>query len=307
MLYQYEVATAGDSDGFINEFRNRLSWIEQRGYTFKIIKETIDNYGDQVFLGLQGHHTDSVFKDEDILYIFKHQMSEVLAEHIVNEWETRFLWKEISKCCKQNSPEEKQRIFLKSSHFLHRCNENESISLLLNFGRKNRIAHRLFDYINESEKLVVQGFINFYMQDYLNEIRFAVDIAVEELRNEKEYNEFIKLLRYFVETQIPKTIEVNLLMDSHGVFYLWDEKGEHIEDNYINYYLDDMLLNDINLDDILISILITIAPKRIILHNTKESELNDAVKIIKSVFKERIQICKGCNRCRYYRKDWHRH
>ena len=43
-------------------------------------------------------------------------------------------------------------------------------------------------------------------------------------------------------------------------FSTWDGSGIKIEEHYMNYYLDDMLLNEINFDDVLISILITIAP-----------------------------------------------
>jgi putative sporulation protein YtxC len=116
---------------------------------------------------------------------------------------------------------------------------------------------------------VVEGFINFCLPDYLKEIRFAIDLAYEELRNEKEYNEFIKLLRYFVDSQPAKTNEVNLLMENEG-FCLWDGKGIKIEEDFLSSYLDDILLDDINLDDILISILITIAPRRIIIHDNNQ-------------------------------------
>ena len=162
------------------------------------------------------------------------------------------------------------------------------------------MAHRILEHINTSNLIVIEGFINFCLKDYLNEIRFAVDLAVEELRNEKEYNEFVKLLRYFVDTQVPKSYEVNLMMTGKGVFYLWDAQGSSIEEKYINYYLDDMLLDEINLDDILISILITIAPRRIVLHNVHDYINNEAVDVIRNVFQKKISICSGCERCQSY-------
>lgn len=300
MFYEYQVATTQDSNFIVNEFKNRLKWLQQKGYSLNI--DAFDN--NQLYLiynlKLQGVNPDKVFRDEDILYIFKHQMSEVLAEHIIKDWEKKLLWKEIMRTCKGHTAEEKLIIFEKSDDFLKRCNDNESLNLLMNYSRKNKMAHRILDHINSSNQIIIDGFINFCMQDYLTEIRFAVDLATEELRNEKEYNEFVKLLRYFVDTQVPKSYEVNLMMDGKGIFYLWDAQGSTIEEKYMNYYLDDMLLEEINLDDILISILITIAPRHIVLHNVLEFAYNEAVEVIRNVFQDKISICNGCERCRSY-------
>lgn len=300
MLYEYQVATSQDSNYIVNEFENRLKWLQQKGYSLNIDAQNINKLHSLYKLKLQGVKPDSVFREEDILYIFKHQMSEVLAEHIIKDWEKKLLWKEIMRSCKKYTPEEKKIIFEKSDDFLKRCNDNESLNFLMNYSRKNKMAHRILEHINTSNLIVIEGFINFCLKDYLNEIRFAVDLAVEELRNEKEYNEFVKLLRYFVDTQVPKSYEVNLMMTGKGVFYLWDAQGSSIEEKYINYYLDDMLLDEINLDDILISILITIAPRRIVLHNVHDYINNEAVDVIRNVFQEKISICSGCERCQSY-------
>ncbi|NLB88098.1 MAG: hypothetical protein GX790_02560 [Syntrophomonadaceae bacterium] len=303
MLYEYQVATTQDSNYIVNEFENRLKWLQQKGYSLNIDALNNNKFYSLYKLKLQGVKPDNVFREEDILYIFKHQMSEVLAEHIIKDWEKKLLWKEIMRTCKKHTLEEKKIIFEKSDDFLKRCNDNESLNFLINYSRKNKMAHRILEHINSSNLIVIEGFINFCLKDYLNEIRFAVDLAVEELRNEKEYNEFVKLLRYFVDTQVPKSYEVNLMMNGKGIFYLWDAQGSSIEDKYINYYLDDMLLDEINLDDILISILITIAPRRIILHNVLDYVNTDAVEVIRNVFQEKISICSGCERCRSYLQE----
>ncbi|MDD2586043.1 MAG: putative sporulation protein YtxC [Syntrophomonadaceae bacterium] len=302
MKYQFQIITANDSSHFIEEFENRLRWLKQRGYSLYVETEPISEEIANYIFRLQGTNHDKLFRNEDIIYIFKHQMSEILAEHIINGWETKLLWKEILKNCRRVNREDRQIIYDKSSDFLKRCHNNESLNLLMNFGRKNRIAHRLLEHINSSPKLVVEGFINFCLQDYLTEIKFAVELAAEELKNEKEYNEFVNLLRYFVDTQVPKICVVNLLMDKSGVFFLWDEAGIKIEETYMSYYLDDMLLEEINLDDVLISILITIAPRKIILHNTDSITHNESVEMIKKVFKEKITECGGCERCCSYQE-----
>ncbi len=303
MIYEFQIATAINNYDFLKDFNKRLRWIKQKGYSFHI--NTNKNYENAVniIISLEGEHIEDVFRDEDIIYIFKHQISEVLAEHIINDWELKLLKKEINRSCKGVSKEDKEIIYGKSRNILRKYNDNESLNLLMNYGRKNRISHKILDYINNNRVLIVEGFINFCMSDYLREIKIAVDLAIEELKNEKEYNEFVKLLRYFVNTQVPKMVEINLMMGTNGTFYIWDESGRKIEEKYLNYYLDDMLMDEINLDDVLISILITIAPRRVILHNTNNSVKSESVKMIKSVFQDRIKICTGCDRCNRYLRE----
>ncbi len=306
MIYEFQVATAHNTDNFLQELDNRLRWIKQRGYDLDVEVVPLQQLANQLavkLLSFRLHGTDmqdSTFRNEDIIYIFKHQMAEVLAEHIVNDWESRLLWKEIIKSYRKSSPEDKQSLYIKSGDFLRRCHENESLNLLMNFGRKNRISHRILEHINNYEFLAVEGFINFCMRDYLTEIKFAVEVAAEELKNEKEYSDFVNLLRYFVDTQTPRVREVNLLLGSNGMFYLWDQSGCKIEEQYMQQYLDDLLLDDISLDDLLVSILISIAPRKIIIHNAAELPRNESVEIIKQVFEDKIVFCSGCKKCSHY-------
>ncbi len=306
MIYEFQVATAHNTDNFLQELDNRLRWINQRGYDLDVEVSPLQQMTAQLaskLLSFRLHGSDkhdSTFRDEDIIYIFKHQMAEVLAEHIVSDWESRLLWKEILKSYRKFTPADKQSLYIKSGDFLRRCNENESLNLLMNFGRKNRMSHRILEHINNCEFLAVEGFINFCMRDYLTEIKFAVEVAAEELKNEKEYNDFVNLLRYFVDSQAPRVREVNLLLASNGLFYLWDNSGCKIEEQYMQNYLDDLLLDDVGLDDLLVSILITIAPRRIIIHNASELPHNESVEIIKQVFGDKIVFCRGCKKCSHY-------
>lgn len=303
MFYSLSIATAADYTVLEEQFKDKFAWIKQRGYTLRVITTRSENYSMFKFC-LEGDTPIGVFRDEDVIYIFQHQLSELLAEHILTHWEEKIIWKEILRRYKRCQAQDKKVILKKAIELLKRCNNNESLNLLLNFGRKNKIAHRVLEYIDDHDFFIVEGFITFYLPEYRQEIRFAVEMAYEEMRNEKEYNEFVRLLRYFVDTQPPRAYEVNLLMDKEHGFSLWDGSGTAIEDSYINGFFDeDILLEDVNLDDILISILITIAPRWIVMHNTGSRAETESVLMIKEVFKDRIKICLGCERCYQDRRD----
>lgn len=297
MIYELQIATAAEQNLLLEEFSQRFCWLRERGYLLGVSR-VANEQSNTLFvnLRLQGNNNDLFLKEDDIIYIFKHQISEFLAEHILRDWEEKILLKEITRKSRRISPEDQKSVLYKAIDCLRRCNDNESLNLLLNYGRKNKISHKIMEYIYSNDLLVIEGLINFCMPDYLNELRFAVDLASEELRNEKEYNDFVKLLRYFVDTQPPRLYEVNLLMDKSGLFYIWDGDGANIQEKFTNYYCNDIRMNDICLDDILVSILITVSPKCIILHNAGEQE-SESVRTIREVFAERIKDCDGCERC----------
>jgi len=304
MIYTFELITAKGNVSFLQEFDQRLTWIKEKNYSFNfdILHEEKAETG-FVFLNLKGDSIDDVFRNEDIIYIFKHQLAEVLAEHIISDWELKLIEKEIFRRYKGVSAEDKKLIQQKAYGFLKKYNENESLNLFIRFSRKSRISRKILDYISDKDLLILEGFVNFCLQDYMKEIRFAVDLAFEELKNEKEYDEFIKLLRYLVDTQVPKVFEVNLMVGSDKDFYLWDEKGVQIKESYLRHYLDDMLLDEVDLDDVLISILVTIAPRRIVFHNIEHLLGNEPFEMIKRVFKDKIEICTGCERCYKYMRE----
>lgn len=309
MIYELQIATAADENLLLEEFSQRFCWLRERGYLLGISRVANERSNTLfVNLKLQGNNNDLFLKEDDIIYIFKHQISEFLAEHILRDWEEKILRKEIIKKSRHIAPADHAVVLNKAIEFLRRCNSNESLNLLLNYGRKNKISHKIMDYIYTNNSLVIEGLITFCMPDYLNELRFAVDLACEELRNEKEYNNFVKLLRYFVDTQPPRLAEVNLLMDPDGLFCLWDGNGTDIQEKFTNYYCNNSLMNEISLDDMLVSILITVSPLRIILHNAVEED-NEPVKMIREVFAERIVDCEGCERCMTNRPDdeWKHH
>lgn len=300
MTYEIQIITAEDNnyEPFLSDLNQRLQWITQRGYLFSVVTSGIEESRSIVVkVKLQGGNESGVFREEDIVYIFKHQLAEILAEHIINKWEAEFLWREILRNCRGSSNEERQQVFEKSTSLMRKCHDNESLNLIMNYGRKNRIAHRLFDFMNDNHQIVVEGFVTFYLRDYINEMKFSVELACEEMKTQKEYNDFVNLLRYFVDTQISRIREVNLMPGEAGFFRLWDGEGNQIDEQFMNYYLDDMLMEEISLDDVLVSILITIAPQCIILHNSSNLPNSESVQMIRKVFQERISECMGCERC----------
>jgi hypothetical protein len=77
---------------------------------------------------------------------------------------------------------------------------------------------------------------------------------------------------------------------------LYDKKKE-ITNECIQEYVHEIAEGEINYDDLLVSSLITFAPKKIIIHCTGQFRNKELMETIKNVFSGRVFICQGCDVC----------
>ncbi|MDD3705610.1 MAG: putative sporulation protein YtxC [Clostridiaceae bacterium] len=163
--------------------------------------------------------------------------------------------------------------------------------------RKNRIMREIIEYLDVEKEFNIEGFINFRLNTYLNELNVTVERALEIFVAEREYNEFIKLLRYFVEIQECKIDTVHLCQSKDGRYILYDDKKNSISSEYFDELRTDILDDTINYDDLLISTLITVSPNKIMIHCIDKFKNKELIQTISNVFAERITICNSCELC----------
>ena len=133
----------------------------------------------------------------------------------------------------------------------------------------------------------------FRSRDKLGEI---VDKAVDSYMMDLEYQEFIRVLRYFVDVQEAQVEEVHVIIGDGENFKIRDAKGKVISNHYLeNFMLRSM--DDINYEDLLISALITIAPRNVMLHMSGTPREQGVVQTIQHVFEGRVMTCDGCEIC----------
>lgn len=169
--------------------------------------------------------------------------------------------------------------------------------LLYKVGRKTRILHSIRDFLAGSNELVLEGFVTFRLKEYVAELHEAVDRAVDDFLVEREQHEFIRLLRYFVEVQEPRIEHVHVLMRPKGAFHLLDDDGSAIRSEYLEGFVAEMVEGEVSQDDLLISALITLAPRLLTLHASGDLLEREGVRTALAVFGGRVLNCSGCSRC----------
>ncbi len=244
----------------------------------------------------------SKFSYNDIIYISKHYVANAISDIIIDIMEKGFLKKCINNNYYYFNEDEKHRIFECACKVLGTADNQNNQGCVYRLSRKARVLQKVLDYLDNNSSIIISGFVRFRMKDYIVELEDATDRAVEEYLMEREYNEFIKLLRYFVEIQEPKADTVNILKNLDNSYKLLDGYGMKIDNELLDELADEVLEKNINYDDLLISSLITIAPRRIVFHNgaiNEDSEISDT---IKKVFHNKIAYCNGCKLC-YVKKS----
>lgn len=159
---------------------------------------------------------------------------------------------------------------------------------------KNRrlelLVQDLKAYWKEQRLLNAEGFLLFRARKYVAELRGIVEYARDEYLMDQQYKEFISLLQYFVYVQESKIPEAHLLHKGGHEFVLLNENMMPIDTAQLDTsFKVEFLDKDYNLEDMIVSTLITIAPKRIYVH-TREQEL-PVIKTIMQIFEERAQLC----------------
>ena len=168
--------------------------------------------------------------------------------------------------------------------------------------RKNKIIDKITKCIEENNEININGFLTFRSKELNAELECIVDKVVEDYMVEKEYDEFIKLLKYFVEVQDSKVDEVNILIEKNGDYYLRDENGNDLVGDMITELPDVRFDSKENQEEIIISAMITNAPKKIIIHCVQNCKNKELIQTISKVFVDRVHYCDKCSQCEIIKK-----
>lgn len=244
---------------------------------------------------------DKIYKGKsaDSYNIMISHVSNVLAEHIIRQYEEKLITRIInSNYCYFNAIEKKEILNLSIRSI--RNEDKDFFNSLFQIRRRNVIIRRLLDYFKGSNSLILDGFVNFRLKDYITDLEEIVDKAVDDFLMEREYKEFIRLLRYFVDIQEPKFEIIHIIVGFDNKYILLDERKREVTNECVQEFVNELSEGEINYDDLLVSTLITLAPKKITIHSNGQLRNKELMETIKNVFSGKVVICNGCEMCAVY-------
>lgn len=247
------------------------------------------------------------------LHQFKHYKNIII--HYTGENETLFLEK-ISSILSLLVIDELEENFINKiileHYFYFDCNERKDIlnlcfDIMSNdfsdiFDKKFKLLYNVFyNFLLDNKNLYLQGFTNFRLKSYFKVLDDIVAEAVNCFVVEKEYLEFVSLLKLYINSQDSSCNLVHLIYTSNEEeSILLDENKEIINISHDN--LNAKYLSDISFsaNDYTLNTLLTLLPKEIYIHLI-DDYIDDFINTLITIFENRVHLCTDCNICNLYR------
>lgn len=160
------------------------------------------------------------------------------------------------------------------------------------------IKKELKKYLVENKSIILDGFVYFRLKEYFKVLDYIVDSAVNQFVIEREYTEFIDLLKIYVNSKLPSQETIHLIY-INGESILLDEQKNIVsvsENIYNAQYLSDITFSS---NDFALNTLLSLLPSKIEIHLISEED--EFINTIKLIFEDRVSICTDCNICKTYK------
>lgn len=162
--------------------------------------------------------------------------------------------------------------------------------------RKGKIADEIEKFLEAETELNLSGLLTFRLRTYRKELTEIVEYALDEYVLDKQYQEFISLLKYFVQLQESKVPIVHLVHKGGHDFMLYNESFQTLEPKPpSDRIVAEMLETEMNIEDMVISSLISVSPKQIMIH-TRHPDMQ-VIRTIETIFDSRVKVCVKCPSC----------
>lgn len=271
-----------NNENLLDYLLNELDYIEVKPVA--ISKNQFKNYKNIII-----HYSGNDNKK------FVHEVSCILSCLVIDELEESFLKMILLKNYFYfNSTEMK--------HILELCYEIFSDDFNTYFDKKHNLLIDSFEnYLITNKSIILTGFINFRIKNYMTILEDVVDEAVNSFVVEKEYLEFISLLKMYVNSQNSNCDVVHLIYNKNNST-LFDKDKNQInvsDDIFKAKYLSDISFSS---NDYALNTLLTLVPKKIHIHLI-DNCIDEFIHTISLIFENRVEICTDCSICKIYKNN----
>lgn len=242
---------------------------------------------------------------------FKH-FNNIIIHHLGNEY-TKFcnylsnaITKAIIKYCEEDlilnninlnyfyfNSYEKKKIFENTLNLLL---DDTNTSL-----RYDYINNEIFKNITSNHSIYLQAIVNFKLNNYISFLNNQIDVAVNKFLIDKEYVEFVNILRLYIksESENSKIDHLHLIYKDKVSIITDDNKNiVSCNDNIKKAkYVSDISFSS---NDFALNTLLNLVPKSITIHLV-DGYSDEFINTLKLIFQEKIKVCEDCDICSIYK------
>lgn len=221
----------------------------------------------------------------------KSSIANGLSDIIIDEYE-KFL---VTKLIDVNYAylSERDRALLKAKALKLLSNGRSNGYSVRRSQRKSRVWAKLSEYLEMEDQIMVEGFITFRLKDYLEDLFDFVDQMVKEHLINREYREFLRLLRHFMSRQPRPLPVINIHRDSEGRYRLLNGKMKPLSGDRGGLLSNNGDMFGPDGDDLVVSAVVTLAPHRIVWHGTVDN--SSCFDLLSDLFSDNLRVCDGCS------------
>ncbi|WP_373229219.1 sporulation protein YtxC [Cohnella sp.] len=158
--------------------------------------------------------------------------------------------------------------------------------------RLQKLTSRFSLYLEDHERLHLDGFFRFRLSEYRIEVQEAAETAIEERLMERQYQEFMTLLKSMVEWQEIRTSAVHVLHSGGHSFRLLDEEMRPLEQEIVELDGAEQGSTQAKIEEQeesrVVSRLLAACPRQLFIH-TPEPE-SQVIRTIIGIFGERAAL-----------------
>lgn len=176
---------------------------------------------------------------------------------------------------------------------------SDTVSVATNIANRTKyLWASVLRYISYNKSIFLDGFITFRTGEYINCLDEILDFAVSQFVVNREYAEFIEMLKIYISSRTPCT-EIIHLIYLNGEAILLDKQKNVI--SLAKNNLDKCYLSDISFsaNDYALNSLLSLLPSKLIIHLI--SPADDFINTLQAIFGSSVSICTDCDICTIYK------
>ena len=161
------------------------------------------------------------------------------------------------------------------------------------------LSNAFLDYIQNNKTIILTGFITFRLPKYFDMLNNVIDEAVNCFIIEKEYLEFISLLKLYINSQKSNINTLHLIYSKDNALLLDETKTPISQSNDI---FDTKFLSDITFskNDYILNTILSLIPNKIYIHLI-DNNIDEFINTLLLIFENKVEICTDCNICNLYK------
>lgn len=162
------------------------------------------------------------------------------------------------------------------------------------------IKNKFKEVLERSSTINLNGFINFRLKFIKLYAVQVVERCIDSYLMKKEYMDFLNIIKLISEKDEKENELVNVLYTNNKL-QVYDRNMQKLTFIANAEVAAELGERTFSYDETTINILLSLSPKKIIIHDLKLDKDNreavDTIEIIKKIFENKVEMCKGCKYC----------